>query len=77
VALIAAGQKVEHYEIATYGTLVQLASNMHLNEVASLLEQTLEEEKEADSLLTNIAENNVNWKAMEEGNEDGKRKGKN
>jgi ferritin-like metal-binding protein YciE len=68
VALIAAGQKVEHYEIATYGTLVQLASNMHLNEVASLLEQTLKEEKEADSLLTEIAENNVNWQALE--NED-------
>lgn len=65
VALIAAGQKVEHYEIATYGTLVQLASNMHLNEVASLLEETLKEEKEADSLLTEIAENNVNWQALE------------
>jgi len=65
VALIAAAQKVEHYEIATYGTLVQLASNMHLNEVANLLEQTLKEEKQADSLLTNIAEKNVNWQALE------------
>jgi ferritin-like metal-binding protein YciE len=65
VALIAAAQKVEHYEIATYGTLVQLASNMHLNEVANLLEQTLKEEKQADTLLTNIAENNVNWQALE------------
>lgn len=70
VALIAAAQKVEHYEIATYGTLVQLASNMHLNEVASLLEQTLKEEKAADSLLTNIAENNVNWQALETENGD-------
>jgi ferritin-like metal-binding protein YciE len=68
VALIAAAQKVEHYEIATYGTLVQLASNMHLNEVANLLEQTLKEEKQADSLLTNIAEKNVNWQALESGN---------
>ena len=80
VALISAGQKVEHYEIATYGTLVQLASNMHLNEVAALLEQTLKEEKNADSLLTDIAENNVNWQAMEMeggGNEgDSKRSGK-
>jgi ferritin-like metal-binding protein YciE len=80
VALIAAGQKVEHYEIATYGTLVQLASNMHLNEVAALLEKTLKEEKNADSLLTDIAENNVNWQAMEMeggGNEgDSKRSGK-
>ncbi|HZE85617.1 MAG TPA: ferritin-like domain-containing protein [Puia sp.] len=65
VALIAAGQKVEHYEIATYGTLVQLASDMHHNEVASLLEETLKEEKEADSLLTEIAENKVNWQAVE------------
>jgi ferritin-like metal-binding protein YciE len=68
VALIAAGQKVEHYEIATYGTLVQLASNMHLNEVANLLEQTLKEEKQADTLLTNIAEKNVNWQAIEKEN---------
>jgi ferritin-like metal-binding protein YciE len=67
VALIAAAQKVEHYEIATYGTLVQLASNMHMNEVASLLEETLKEEKAADSLLTDIAENNVNWQALEKG----------
>jgi ferritin-like metal-binding protein YciE len=56
---------VEHYEIATYGTLVQLASSMHMNEVASLLEQTLREEKEADSLLTEIAESHVNWQALE------------
>lgn len=68
VALIAAGQKVEHYEIATYGTLVQLASNMHLNEVASLLEQTLKEEKAADMLLTDIAEHSVNWQALENEN---------
>ena len=65
VALIAAGQKVEHYEIATYGTLVQLASNMHLNEVASLLEENLKEEKAADLKLTNIAERSVNWQALE------------
>ena len=65
VALIAAGQKVEHYEIATYGTLVQLASNMHLNEVVALLEENLKEEKAADLKLTNIAEHNVNWQALE------------
>ncbi len=79
VALIAAAQKVEHYEIATYGTLVQLASNMHLNEVATLLEETLKEEKAADSLLTDIAENNVNWQALETENGEGdksERKGK-
>ena len=65
VALIAAGQKVEHYEIATYGTLVQLASNMHLNEVVSLLEETLREEKAADLKLTDIAGQSVNWQALE------------
>lgn len=64
VALIAAGQKVEHYEIATYGTLVQLAGSMHLDEVASLLGKTLKEEKAADLLLTDIAEKNVNWQAL-------------
>lgn len=65
VALIAAGQKVEHYEIATYGTLVQLASNMHLNEVVSLLEENLKEEKAADLQLTDIAGHSVNWQALE------------
>jgi ferritin-like metal-binding protein YciE len=79
VALIAAAQKVEHYEIATYGTLVQLASNMHMNEVASLLEETLKEEKAADTLLTDIAEHNVNWQALENengGEDSGRRKAK-
>src|SRR5215831_11650869 len=58
VGLIMAAQKVEHYEIATYGSLVQLANTMNLPEIAELLEQTLEEEKETDQLLTSIAENN-------------------
>lgn len=74
VGLIAAAQKVEHYEIATYGTLVQLASNMHLNKVASLLEETLKEEKATDSLLTDIAQKNVNWQALENENENEPRK---
>jgi ferritin-like metal-binding protein YciE len=65
VALIAAAQKIEHYEIATYGTLVQLAANMHLNDAASLLEETLREEKTADLTLTDIAEHSVNWQALE------------
>lgn len=67
VALIAAGQKIEHYEIAAYGTLVQLASTMHLNAAAGLLEQSLREEKEADMLLTDVAEHDVNWQALENG----------
>ncbi len=66
VGLIMAGQKVEHYEIATYGGLVQLAKTLSYNDVAKLLEQTLSEEKEADQVLTSVAENNVNYEAAEE-----------
>ncbi len=70
VGLILAGQKVEHYEISTYGGLAQLAVTLGLNDVADLLYQTLAEEKEADSLLTDIAEKSVNYEAAEEpGNE--------
>lgn len=65
-ALILAAQKVEHYEIATYGGLAQLAHSLQLEEVANLLEQTLAEEKEADVLLTEIAENAVNYEAAGE-----------
>lgn len=64
--LIIAAQKVEHYEIATYGSLRTLASRMGHSEVASLLEQTLEEEKEADVLLTQVAETCVNEEALTE-----------
>ncbi len=66
VGLILAGQKVEHYEISTYGGLAQLARSLGLNDVAGLLEETLNEEKEADSLLTQIAENDINYEASEE-----------
>lgn len=66
VALIMAGQKVEHYEIATYGSLAQLAKTIGNNEVADLMTQTLNEEKQADELLTSIAENNVNVEATAE-----------
>ena len=66
VGLILAGQKVEHYEIATYGGLAQLARTLGYDEAADLLEATLAEEKEADGLLTEIAENNVNYEASEE-----------
>ena len=55
VGLILAAQKVEHYEIATYGGLAQLARTLGLGDVADILETTLEEEKEADSLLTDIS----------------------
>jgi ferritin-like metal-binding protein YciE len=66
VAIIAASQKVEHYEIATYGTLVQLAHTLGQEEIAEILAVTLDEEKETDLLLTDIAENNINWEAEQE-----------
>jgi ferritin-like metal-binding protein YciE len=66
VGLILAAQKVEHYEISTYGGLAQLATTLGLTDVASLLKETLEEEKETDQLLTQIAEGGVNYKAARE-----------
>ncbi len=66
VGLILAGQKVEHYEIATYGGLTQLAHTLQLEDIAGVLETTLNEEKDADSSLSQIAENNINYKASEE-----------
>jgi ferritin-like metal-binding protein YciE len=63
-ALIAAAQKVEHYEIASYGTLHALAEELGQNEVAALLEQTLSEEKEADQKLNQIALSDVNKTAL-------------
>jgi len=64
--IIMAAQKVEHYEIATYGTLVQLAKTLGINEAADLLHKTLDEEKQADEKLTEIAEWNVNMAAQQE-----------
>jgi ferritin-like metal-binding protein YciE len=66
VAIISAAQKVEHYEIASYGTLKTLATTLGFSEAASLFGETLEEEKTADSLLTEVAENYVNEAAMAE-----------
>lgn len=66
VGLIMAAQKIEHYEIATYGGLVQLAHTLGLEDAAELLAITLQEEKETDVTLTSIAENNVNYEASEE-----------
>lgn len=54
-ALIASAQKVEHYEIATYGTLATFAEVLDMQDAKDLLGQTLEEEKEADETLTGIA----------------------
>jgi len=61
--MIAAAQKVEHYEIASYGSARTWATMLGKNEVASLLEETLEEEKETDQKLTGIAESMVNQEA--------------
>jgi ferritin-like metal-binding protein YciE len=66
-ALIIAAQKVEHYEIASYGGLVQLAITMQLRRVADILEKTLNEEEETDQLLTFIAESHINMEAEDEG----------
>lgn len=62
-ALIMAAQKAEHYEIASYGALVQIARTLQHEDIADLLEQTLEEEKETDSKLSEIAENSINEQA--------------
>ena len=62
--LIAAGQRAEHYEMAAYGTLVAWAQAMGHAEAAKLLQQTLDEERETDELLTQIAESAVNVDAM-------------
>lgn len=71
VGIIMAAQKVEHYEIATYGGLVTLAKTMGMDEAADILIQTLEEEKQTDEGLSEIAENNINWEAeMEDGGEE-------
>lgn len=64
--LIIGGQKVEHYEIAAYGSLVQLAKTMGENEIADLLQQTLDEEKQADQLLTELAVSGINITAENE-----------
>ncbi|MDB5256497.1 MAG: hypothetical protein JWM14_1192 [Chitinophagaceae bacterium] len=64
--IISAGQKVEHYEIATYGTLRTFAKTLGLNDAADLLDEILNEEKNADQKLTEIAESTINLQAAEE-----------
>lgn len=65
-ALIVAGNTVEHYEMAVYGSLVAFAQQLGLNEAAKVLQQTLEEEKAADAKLTQIGETVVNPRATQE-----------
>jgi len=69
-ALIGAAQKVEHYEIASYGTLISLLKAMGEDKAVGLLAETLKEEKETDALLTKIAEGEVNPAAIAESDSD-------
>ena len=66
VGLILAAQKVEHYEISTYGGLATLAKSLGRDDIARLLIETLKEEKATDEILTEIAESNVNYAASGE-----------
>jgi ferritin-like metal-binding protein YciE len=65
-AIIAAANKVEHYEIAAYGTLISMARLLDQDNIARLLHATLEEEKAADSKLTELAESEINVEALAE-----------
>lgn len=65
--IIAGAQKIEHYEIATYGTLAAFAKTLGEDKAMKLLEETLAEEKETDVLLTEAAYNTINFDAAEEG----------
>ena len=66
VGLIVSAQKVEHYEIAAYGGLAQLAKTLGRDDIKEILGTTLAEEKHADELLTEIAESSINYEASEE-----------
>ena len=68
--IISAAQKVEHYEIASYGTLCAFAKTLGEDDIADLLEQTLNEEKDTDETLTGIAESSINSEALQEGEEE-------
>ena len=65
-ALIVAGNQVEHYEMATYGSLIAFAEQLGLGQVVTVLQQTLQEEKAADEKLTQIGESAVNPRAAGE-----------
>jgi ferritin-like metal-binding protein YciE len=66
VALIIAAQKVEHYEIACYGSLITLAKTLGHREIAQILQPILDEEKQTDAILTSIAESGINREASQE-----------
>ena len=62
--IISAAQKIEHYEIASYGTLIAFANKLNLSKISDLLEATLNEEKNADRTLTEVAESSMAEEAM-------------
>jgi ferritin-like metal-binding protein YciE len=64
--IIGAAQKVEHYEIASYGTLRTFAQTLGMEDAAAILEEILEEEKNTDQILTSVAESTINVEALEE-----------
>lgn len=64
--IISAGQKVEHYEIASYGTLRQFAETLRLDKAVKLLQATLDEEKAADEKLSKVAKSSINVEAAQE-----------
>ncbi len=66
-AIIGAAQAIEHHEIAAYGTARTIAQQLGMSEAAQLLEQTLDEEKQTDARLTQLAEQSVNQKAQQAG----------
>jgi len=68
--IIAASQKIEHYEIATYGTLASFAKTLKEEKALKLLLETLKEEKDADYDLTDAAYNSINFDAKEEEEEE-------
>jgi len=70
VGIILSAQKVEHYEISSYGGLATLAKTIGRDDIAEILEETLSEEKETDELLTKIAEGKINYAAATESEEE-------
>jgi ferritin-like metal-binding protein YciE len=74
--LIADAQRVEHYEIAAYGTACEYARSMGHDQVAALLQETLDEEKEADRLLTSIAGSGINALAMRDNSQEMDKQGR-
>lgn len=66
IGIILSSQKVEHYEIASYLGLIQLATTLGLEQVADILTETLAEEQASDELLASIAENDIAYQASQE-----------